>query len=994
MAVTRRQLQDDAVKKLAKYNPAVTNADFIASLLSGGAENAALEVDDLKSDASKKFANIANSFVDIINGGTYTLDAIGEMDDYLNTGNNSDDTKITNALRRFLRITLSKNQISSVAGKPSAKIGLISGARSFGEDTTGNNSLFPGVYNEGGTTGFYTLEAAGFEFNSSPNAQNIANNPDTKPASKTSPYVSVIELLDSRIGPAVRDTAALSIFTSMIPTQMMSKAVPYVSVSVISSGSNTKGGGGQQPFPGNFNIVRYLRGKQPVASNVFRPLVTLAGGGQKPGGMELFTSPQTLISDFDDMLNGDFFTTKPVDMFRPLLTLTNLGVTVVSAGAGMMSYKNASMKVVLHDRGRLEEIAPLVQPGAYKDTEIEIEYGWSVDPGSKNAKEVEGKLSGFALEDDVFSQFLDSMRCRERFGVVNSSFDFDDAGQVNIDLTLFTKGVYDLRSLDISSTSSKDVAAKLKKTIEDINGIISTTPGVTNFLSEIIFDAASSAEGAIALDKDKLKELGAEIDKLKKTADKKGSALAGLVEKLRGLTSTVGEFATASESGVDQIIQTLNSGKEIFPPTAAIAASGDSKTKWEDFSKGSYSLGRVILHLVAKVLANTSKFDEIQLVFGKINSRAGNVRNLSMAAFPLDADKLDAMLKKLYKGNLKVSAEMLISLIGVDHVSNPGYPAYGMSAKYKDGELIDGVKEGDIDAILKKAGISDGNFVLPKLYFHAECVPASPTSANGTGGGTILRLFVGDEACSPYQGYAELVNIARTDSSFLMDFEALDGKEGSKSKNLNFANTYWADLDPNAPDSRSKTLEVLRKKGAIITAAQKASGAAATDEIDLTKLFSVKDPKSVKKFISEGLPVIRYGNSAGTIKNMSVMSISDPALATINIIAADEASDDGVAAAKKKGLPMIVTPTEVTIDLLGCPLINFGQSVYIDFGTGTTIDNIYGCNSVTHTFSPGEFSTQAKFHINVGAYGVYNSVSRQLKILEAKTNDVEKNNTP
>jgi hypothetical protein len=986
MAVTRRQLQDEAVKKLAKYNPAVTNADFIASLLSGGAEGAALVGSDLKSDASKAFSNIANSFVDIINGGTYTLDAIGKMEEYFK-GEVSQE--ITSALRRFLRITLSQEHLSSVAGENPAKIGLISGARSF--DAKGNNSLFPKAYDSAGTTGFYTLEDAGFQFSNDPNTQNIANSSSPKQASKTSPHVSVIELLDSRIGPAVRDTAALSIFTSMIPTQMMSRAVPYVSVSVISSGSNTQKD--DQPLPGNFNIVRYLRGKQPVAGNVFRPLVTLAGGGQKPGGMELFASPQTLVSDFDDMLNGNFFTTKPVDMFRPLLTLTNLGVTVVSAGAGMMSYKNASMKVVLHDRGRLEEIAPLVQPGAYKDTEIEIEYGWSVDPGSKNAKEVEGKLTGFALEDDVFSQFLDSMRCRERFGVVNSSFDFDDAGQVNIDLTLFTKGVYDLRSLDISSTSSKDVAAKLKKTIEDINGIISTTPGVTNFLSEIIFDAASSAEGAIALDKDKLKELGAEIDKLKKTADKKGSALAGLVEKLRGLTSTVGEFATASESGVDQIIQTLNSGKEIFPPTAAIAASGDSKTKWEDFSKGSYSLGRVILHLVAKVLANTSKFDEIQLVFGKINSRAGNVRNLSMAAFPLDADKLDAMLKKLYKGNLKVSAEMLISLIGVDHVSNPGYPAYGMSTKYKDGELIDGVKEGDIDAILKKAGISDGNFVLPKLYFHAECVPASPTSANGTGGGTILRLFIGDEACSPYQGYAELVNTARTDSSFLMDFKALDGEGDSKSKNLNFANVWWADLDPEAPDSRKETLNALIKKKAIIPAAQTTAGGGATDEINLTELFDAKDPKSVKKFISEGLPVIRYGNSAGTIKNMSVMSISDPALATINIIAADEASDEGAAAARKKGLPMIVTPTEVTIDLLGCPLINFGQSVYIDFGTGTTIDNIYGCNSVTHTFSPGEFSTQAKFHINVGAYGVYNSVSRQIKILQAKADDAAASNT-
>jgi hypothetical protein len=155
--------------------------------------------------------------------------------------------------------------------------------------------------------------------------------------------------------------------------------------------------------------------------------------------------------------------------------------------------------------------------------------------------------------------------------------------------------------------------------------------------------------------------------------------------------------------------------------------------------------------------------------------------------------------------------------------------------------------------------------------------------------------------------------------------------------------------------------------------------------IDLSKLFKAGNPQSVKKFVSEGLPVIRYGNGAGMLKNISVSSISDPALATINIIAADEASDEAASSTKKKGLPMIVTPTEVTVDMLGCPLINFGQSAYIDFGTGTTMDNVYACTSVNHSFSPGEFSTSAKFVINVGAYGIYNSTKRQLDLLAAQT---------
>jgi len=976
MPVTRRELYNDAVRKLKNYIPAVSNSDFISSILSGGADAAALSLDEAapQAVAAQKFSDIANSFVDIINGGTYTVDAIGQMNDFLNpSGGVPPD--ILGPIRRFIRITLPSVLLKGEDN--CAKYGLISGARSFGSVNNGNvvgvDTLRPKKYDPKGTTGFYTLEMAGFK--------NDDSNPANKElrATKSNPHVTVIELLDPRIGPAIRDTAGLSIFTSMIPTHVASRAVPYVSVSVISSGSSPSQGG--LPTVGNFNMVRYLRGKVTTdfQQDIYRPLISLGDGSVKPGGMELFTAPQTMVSDLSDILNPDLFSTRPVDRFRPLMTLNSLSIDVVPAGAGMMSYKNASMNVTLHDRGRLEEIAPLVQPGAYKDTEIEIEYGWSIDPRSQNAtSNADGKLTGFALQDDVFAQLIDSLRCRERFGVVNSTFNFDDSGQVSIALTLFTKSAYEMRSIDISSTESKGVAQRLKSTIEDIKGIVSTSPGVANFLSEAMIDAASSAEGAISLDPTKLAELKAEVDKLMGKPRKAGS-LGEVLTKLGELTNTVGNFQDEGAKGVDKILAVLNDGDEIFPCTAEITATGNSKNKHGDFKKGSYSLGRVVLHLVAKVLAKTNKFDEIQLIFGKVNSRAGNVRNLSMAAFPLDAEKLEATLKKLYKENLNVSVSMLLGTLGAEHVSNVGYPAYGFAAKYSDGNLTG--TQGDIDAILKSAGINDANFTLPKLYLHAECVPANPSSKTGKPGGTILRLFIGDEQCSPYQGYAELVNAARTDSSFLLDTQGLD-----KVKNSSFKDVWWADLDPNAKDSRDVAFEKLKERPDVLIPAAATAGQTATyKSIDLSKLFKTGNSQSIKRFISEGLPVVRYGNGAGMLKNIAVSSISDPALATINIIAADEASGEGATATKKKGLPMIVTPTEVTVDMLGCPLMNFGQSVYIDFGTGTTIDNIYACTSVSHTFSPGEFSTSAKFVINVGAYGIYNSNKRQLDILAAQT---------
>ena len=45
------------------------------------------------------------------------------------------------------------------------------------------------------------------------------------------------------------------------------------------------------------------------------------------------------------------------------------------------------------------------------------------------------------------------------------------------------------------------------------------------------------------------------------------------------------------------------------------------------------------------------------------------------------------------------------------------------------------------------------------------------------------------------------------------------------------------------------------------------------------------------------------------------------------------------------------------LDMLGCPFIQRGNQIYIDFGTNTTLDNIYTVKSVKHDLSAGDFST-------------------------------------
>jgi hypothetical protein len=67
--------------------------------------------------------------------------------------------------------------------------------------------------------------------------------------------------------------------------------------------------------------------------------------------------------------------------------------------------------------------------------------------------------------------------------------------------------------------------------------------------------------------------------------------------------------------------------------------------------------------------------------------------------------------------------------------------------------------------------------------------------------------------------------------------------------------------------------------------------------------------------------------------------------------------------------------------MLGCPLLQFGQSFYVDFGTGTSADNIYTVTSFSHKITPGDFSTSAKLIMNVGAYGLYNSQKYRVELM-------------
>ena len=114
---------------------------------------------------------------------------------------------------------------------------------------------------------------------------------------------------------------------------------------------------------------------------------------------------------------------------------------------------------------------------------------------------------------------------------------------------------------------------------------------------------------------------------------------------------------------------------EIFPASKNILQNKEFSAAEKKLLVGAnkpynqISLGKVLLAFVGIPLAKSGQFDEIQFIFNKINNRAGFVRGLSIAAFPLDSDLLAATLTQLYSKNLSVSLSTFIGTLGQAQVN-------------------------------------------------------------------------------------------------------------------------------------------------------------------------------------------------------------------------------------------------------------------------------------------------------------------------------------
>jgi hypothetical protein len=114
--------------------------------------------------------------------------------------------------------------------------------------------------------------------------------------------------------------------------------------------------------------------------------------------------------------------------------------------------------------------------------------------------------------------------------------------------------------------------------------------------------------------------------------------------------------------------------------------------------------------------------------------------------------------------------------------------------------------------------------------------------------------------------------------------------------------------------------------------------------------------------------------------------MNNPALTNINMRRSGLGNGISALGLREAGLPLQIAPTSLSMTSFGFPIATIGQTFFVDFGTGTSADNIYCCSKVSHEISADKFETNWTFQ-PLNAYGAYtnvgSSISRAIKEIES-----------
>ena len=807
--------------------------------------------------------------------------------------------------------------------------------------------------------------------------------------------VSAIQVFPASSVPELADTEVLTLFMSTINSVNMSQAVPYVDVSVaVGNGESTKPGSNTKPedFFSMGKFLNFSMTNDPLQNSEFV-------GDNKDNGasivssMEIFTSPQTMVNAEDVKYNENSAIQSPIDKFRPFMAIESINFNVVSANAGLIAFKTANAKLRLFDRGRLSDISPIVAPSKFGLVRFDIEYGWSHPGGATNTR---GRMAD--ANSDRIGQLIDAMRVKESYQVINSNFTFEQDGSVSIDLKLSMLGSAGWSSIEVPLATSGIDTSELVEQLQKFREQYSNLQGGKSKNLGSISILNSDADTLMKLPPEKINEIKKSIEKFKKGEGSKAAALvsiaAGVLGKGKGNEGSLSKLQHSRKAAASQFISQLMEKEDPFLRTKGISGSGVTGA---EIQNGDYvSLGKLLVMTLGPIF---QKMGETIFIFSCFNKDAAAMFDHNIAQFPIRVNpvgskkivNLRSSLERLLTKNAKITPENLLAMINEDFLLRIGTEAYGMQALYnppertekeevvKDvmkekfnkesekesgGTLQSEIEQEKILSSIYKGQRAKLSVTIPRI---ALKIDTKPSSENGT----VSRIIVMDQAASNFGDVYDVLD--ELNNSGMV--EATPGDSTANEKDVRHCNhgdslnAAITQLTSSKEGIVEHFTEFDKFKSKLNELGFKEDFKNTLGEDKIKNFYFMKEGarEKLKKIFYTLSPTLIYGSMGSGIVSAQLSSNQNDALTTIML----QKQPD-----QTPSMPMIIHPTQLSMEVIGTPLFKYSQKFFVDFGTGTSADNFYVVTGVDMSFAPGEFKTTLKMTL-LDAYGKFMRVRNE-----------------
>jgi len=511
---------------------------------------------------------------------------------------------------------------------------------------------------------------------------------------------------------------------------------------------------------------------------------------------------------------------------------------------------------------------------------------------------------GEARFDNPVACYLNSLRYREVFSPTSYNMTMADGGAMNINIRLIGGGSLDavngsiLNGGFLTRAYASQILDKLiKSEIAAEEGVEAAAEEIRT-ITKVLIDKSRTAN---MVSSTFVKTLWSYVD----GQDRSPEARADLIKNLQAILDQ-GDYYKNEEifNKIRNNIPFVTS----YPPSDNKFDKLRSKYSGQVEAKDFTSVASFLAILVGMPLASTGLYSEVQLHTFKFNDAAGAMAGRQISDAPIRVAEVFKHPDQAGSLAQNTSISNALSLLA-NYLNNPKQPLYEISKSALYSEIkTDASKKAEADPVASVDKSAQDNadtfekpddFTTPNIRYIIRSVPAKEYLDES-------KKTIADYVINPEKLIAQII-------------------------------IYDANASPNY---------------------NKIIGAYSYGKLagkDGKKI----EPDFAKDVFKRTFPSIIYGATNSVLKSVSVSTDINNAIAQQNIL--DMGKDFYLGRSKSDSSTDVseisLFPGAVSVSMIGLPIIERGQEVYLDLGTGTTLDALYYVTSVKHDFRPGEFTT-------------------------------------